>query len=858
MGSPCEDESDCGRWQTCCDTHCGPRCVFKRFRGDDGNCPHPALLSRVCNSTFGKLCETDRDCSGSQTCCDTVCNKRCVLSFGNFNGGSSWNKDGKSSTERTVQKCPEASRLERVCRMNHREPCEGEEDCGDWKQCCKTPCGYRCVHSFLGQGQSAAVSDLKAGECPAPSRLALMCELKYGELCEDDDDCYAWQTCCNTPCGRRCVHSFRGKSGEGCPESSRLTNVCTMSFNTQCTNDSSCEGWQTCCDTSCGNRCVPKFLSRPTQCPASTRLDVFCQIKLGDPCESDSDCLFWSSCCDSGCGKRCVPRFFMAKDDSCPAPHRLAPMCDLKLGDQCREDKDCDIWQSCCKASCGNICIPSIWNNDDDDECPDSFRAKRMCARNSSEPCWRDEDCSKWKQCCDVGCGKRCVSSFKHTNGEKCPSSSSPANVCHMKLGDECERDGDCDSWQTCCDAGCGKRCVFKFLKGVNSSCPAPSRLGPMCNVNYGKECEGDDDCDLWLSCCDAGCGKRCIHRGSRHRKREKKCPEPFSVQHLCEKGEIESCGSDEECGEWKQCCQVGDCGKHCVFPFSTSKEVFECPAVSRLAPICQMRLGERCTDNEDCDIWQSCCDSGCGRRCVLKFKSGGQGGSCPDPSRLHHMCKWNFTAPCTDESCGEWAACCDTDCGPRCIPKFMAKKPDEQCPSEDKLSKVCEMKIGKSCMADTDCDASHTCCNAGCGKKCIPTFFTGENRTCPSHRQLTMMCDMKLGDDCESDGDCDIWQMCCKASCGKKCIPSFIRKVKQRKCPELPKVSFLCHKNHSQSCEENDDCSSNKQCCEIGCGKKCLHSFTSRKDQTSGRGSGKRAGFWSQGPGNLCLCVTG
>ncbi|XP_067882663.1 extracellular matrix protein A-like isoform X2 [Heterodontus francisci] len=839
MGKVCEGERDCGRWQTCCQTPCGARCVFKIFRDEDGKCLQPALLARVCNCTFGKVCESDGDCDASQTCCDAGCQKRCVPSFyGKSSGGSSWSTKRDSLTDTKSKQCPSASNLQRVCNTKHSEPCEDDDDCGSWKQCCKAPCGNRCVHAFMGQSRSTAFSDRTADECPAPHRLSMMCELKYGELCDDDDDCYAWQTCCNTTCGRRCVHALRHKGGEGrCPEASRMSHVCTMSFNTQCHNDSSCESWQSCCNASCGNRCVPRFITRSTQCPASSRLDAFCSMKLGDKCESDADCLAWSSCCDAGCGKRCVPRFFMAKDNTCPAPHRLSPMCDLKLGGQCTGDDDCDAWQTCCDTKCGKICIASFMDNDEDDECPTSYRARRICGKNSSEPCNSDEDCGSWKQCCDIGCGKRCVHSWNKKT-QQCPSSSSLKKVCSMKLGDECEEDGDCDNWQMCCDAGCGKRCVFKFHKGENDTCPAPSRLGPMCDINYGKECDDDDDCDMWLTCCDAGCGKRCVHQSYRHKKRDKECPEPSTTQHVCDKEQAETCQTDEDCTGWKQCCRVGDCGKRCVYVFnkrSESKtwkthkreEDFKCPAANRLTPLCQMKLGNRCTSDDDCDIWQTCCKTGCGDRCVMNFNSRGLGKTCPDPSRVHYVCMMNFTAPCTDDSCGDWASCCNTECGPRCVPECIAKKSGDQCASENRLSMFCHITTGESCDGNKDCDAYHTCCDAGCGKKCIPKMFSKGNGTCPLHSRLTMMCDMKMGDDCRHDTECDIWQTCCKTTCGKKCVPSFFSKFKPKKCPEVSKVTQLCKKTYIKSCEDDDDCSAHKQCCDIGCGKKCVHSFT-------------------------------
>ncbi|XP_038629985.1 WAP four-disulfide core domain protein 3-like [Scyliorhinus canicula] len=212
------------------------------------------------------------------------------------------------------------------------------------------------------------------------------------------------------------------------------------------------------------------------------------------------------------------------------------------------------------------------------------------------------------------------------------------------------------------------------------------------------------------------------------------------------------------------------------------SEEVFECPAESRLTPICQMKLGNQCSSDDDCDIWQSCCEAGCGNRCVMKLKFEGHGGTCPHSSRLHYVCKMNFTAPCeNDDSCGHWASCCKTECGSRCVPECLAKKPTDQCPTEDRLSIFCQMSTGDSCEENKDCDAFHTCCDADCGKKCIPKCFTGVNGTCPVSRRLTMMCDMTLGNDCSNDTQCDIWQMCCKTSCGAKCVPTFINKCEHQ-----------------------------------------------------------------------------
>uniref|UniRef100_UPI00398EDA67 fibrillin-2-like n=1 Tax=Pristiophorus japonicus TaxID=55135 RepID=UPI00398EDA67 len=851
MGEACEGESHCGRWQTCCPTPCGARCVFKSFRGEDGSCPRPDLLARVCNSTFGKVCEEDGDCDGSQTCCDAGCQKRCVPSFfGKFHGGSS---SSKPSTEWNAKECPAVSRLERVCETNRSESCEEDGDCGKWKRCCQTSCGRRCVHSFMGQGQTAALADQTAGNCPAPQRLSFMCELKFGEVCDDDDDCYAWQTCCNTSCGNRCVHSFSGKGRERrCPEPSRMTHICTMSFNTQCNNDSSCEGWQTCCDASCGNRCVPKFLTRATQCPASSRLDSFCEMRLGAMCESDADCLAWSSCCDADCGKRCVPRFFMAKDDTCPAPYRLAPMCDLKLGDQCSGDNDCDIWQTCCDTKCGKICVASFTDMDEEDECPDSYRARHICARNSSQVCRSDEECSSWKQCCDVGCGKRCVYSSWHSKRRQCPSTSSLSKVCTMKLGDECEGDGDCDRWQRCCNAGCGKRCVFKFFKGENSSCPSPSRLGPMCDVNYGKECMDDDDCDLWLTCCDAGCGKRCVHRASRlAEKTDRKCPEPSTTQHMCDKAEVETCESDRDCGGWKQCCDVGHCGKRCVYTYRLTMKQKKCPELSKVTFLCKKNFTQSCEDDDDCTAHKQCCDIGCGKKCVYSFTQGDKPGKCSPASRLKFVCNSTMGEACEGEShCGRWQTCCPTPCGARCVFKSFRGE-DSSCPRPDLLARVCNSTFGKVCEEDGDCDGSQTCCDAGCQKRCVPSFFgkfhggsssskpsTEWNaKECPAVSRLERVCETNRSESCEEDGDCGKWKRCCQTSCGRRCVHSFMGQGQTAaladqtagNCPAPQRLSFMCELKFGEVCDDDDDCYAWQTCCNTSCGNRCVHSFSGK-----------------------------
>ncbi|XP_041038369.1 cysteine-rich, acidic integral membrane protein-like, partial [Carcharodon carcharias] len=648
-----------------------------------------------------------------------------------------------------------------------------------------------------------------------------------------------------------------------------------MSLNSECKEDKQCEGWQVCCNATCGSRCVPKYLARTPQCPASSRLDSFCDMKLGNVCETDADCLSWSSCCETGCGKRCVPRFLMSDDDTCPSSHRLTPMCDLKLGDQCSGDGDCDAWQTCCETKCGHICIVKFMDDDEDGECPDSDRARRICAHNSSKTCRGDEDCSSWKQCCDLGCGKKCVYSNWHKRSEECPPSSSLSKVCSLTLGDECAEDGDCDHWQMCCDAGCGKRCVFNFFKGVNGSCPAPSRLGPMCDVNYGKECEDSDDCDLWLTCCDAGCGRRCVHRAFRHEKTDGGCPEPSGSQHVCEEGEAESCGVDGDCPGWKRCCRVGDCGKRCVYPSRKPEEGGECPAESRLGPICQMKLGERCSHHDDCEIWQSCCDAGCGKRCVMDLKTGGQEGTCPHSSRLHYVCKMNFTAPCDgDHSCGHWSSCCHTQCGPRCVPECMstvkeslgirlvreeAESPasgpnrgigvtdvpllgveafgellPKKCPEISKVSILCKRNFSQACKEDDDCSFQKQCCDIGCGKKCVYAFTQGEKPgECSSPRQLSYVCNSTLGKECQSERECGKWQTCCLTPCGARCvIRSFRGDLGFGQCPAPHRLSALCELRYGALCQDNDDCYAWQSCCKTTCGSRCVHLFHSKGGQ--------------------------
>ncbi|XP_041038370.1 WAP four-disulfide core domain protein 3-like [Carcharodon carcharias] len=159
------------------------------------------------------------------------------------------------------------------------------------------------------------------------------------------------------------------------------------------------------------------------------------------------------------------------------------------------------------------------------------------------------------------------------------------------------------------------------------------------------------------------------------------------------------------------------------------TEEGGECPAESRLGPICQMKLGERCSHHDDCEIWQSCCDAGCGKRCVMDLKTGGQEGTCPHSSRLHYVCKMNFTAPCDgDHSCGHWSSCCHTQCGPRCVPECMSTVLPKKCPEISKVSILCKRNFSQACEEDDDCSFQKQCCDIGCGKKCVYAFTQGEN----------------------------------------------------------------------------------------------------------------------------------
>ncbi|XP_076454496.1 uncharacterized protein LOC143289419 [Babylonia areolata] len=256
-------------------------------------------------------------------------------------------------------------------------------------------------------------------------------------------------------------------------------------------------------------------------------------------------------------------------------------------------------------------------------------------------------------------------------------------------------------------------------------------------------------------------CEARCVRK-----EHVGKCPARTVVAERARCRDV--CGRDADCPEDQKCCQTS-CGRRCVLALNTGGAVCELgqPLMDSLT---QQPLS--CLSQADCGAGYHCRNS----RCCIKrteriCEQRGLEGQCEGRhTRYRYDPDSRQCLPFTFTGCGAndnnfltKDACCNT-CGPQ------GRCKEGTCPvPRPVLSVSCEL----SCLGDGDCPANQICCNTSCGGSActVPKSPTEASHSCRDeliahHRQMlhsTSDCFLRFRPRCDSDGN---WQ---KEQCSEK-----------------------------------------------------------------------------------------
>uniref|UniRef100_A0A8B9SSC4 WAP domain-containing protein n=1 Tax=Anas platyrhynchos TaxID=8839 RepID=A0A8B9SSC4_ANAPL len=210
----------------------------------------------------------------------------------------------------------------------------------------------------------------------------------------------------------------------------------------ECGGDSDCPGSQKCCNSSCGNQCLPPAPARKAGfCPASAGL--FPSYDCRERCQRDADCPGAEKCCLRGCDSMCLrPARGWSRQAPCWAPitaprppsrtasclaekpgicplTEAAPWTQAPCQASCAEDGQCPGDEKCCSSRrCGRVCLAP--ERDKPGQCPKvrPRQAPELCTEEDA--CGHDRDCPRQEKCCFGGCAMRCTRPAREHPGE-CP-----------------------------------------------------------------------------------------------------------------------------------------------------------------------------------------------------------------------------------------------------------------------------------------------------------------------------------------------------------------------------------------------------------------------------------------------------
>ncbi|EDO38468.1 predicted protein, partial [Nematostella vectensis] len=319
-----------------------------------GMCPPADVDVTSCPYSVSDRCFNDADCRGNRKCCFTGCHMACLKPM-----------KKKHSQEKKVAKLGTCPAPTFSGKPYLTDMCSVDLDCPGKRRCCYNGCNHECLIPI-----KLPMARPKPGICPVQDGI---CDRK-GDMCSRDSDCTNDWKCCFNGCQNDCIQPVTDVRPDNrsadCPAPWKgLDGICDR-MGDQCQSDIECRPNQQCCFNGCQKQCIkPGEVVRPDNrseaCPAPWKgLDGICD-RMGDQCKSDSECRPNQQCCFNGCQKQCIKPGEVVRPDNrsaaCPAPWKgldgiYDKYCD-RMGDLCKDDKDCFGNFKCCFTGCQYDCV---------------------------------------------------------------------------------------------------------------------------------------------------------------------------------------------------------------------------------------------------------------------------------------------------------------------------------------------------------------------------------------------------------------------------------------------------------------------------------------------------------------------
>jgi len=243
-------------------------------------------------------------------------------------------------------------------------------------------------------------------------------------------------------------------------------------------------------------------------------------------CQKNTDCPFGSRC------------------DMTVTPHECQPM------STCKNDLDCATYEKCAIVDNWKQCQVNLTPHQCDSEgncgfgevCEEVYGIFTVC--RSLNECTKNEECLDDQVCESNGQYLTCVTICQVDTdcgfGYRCQPAS-PHNVC--VYANECVRDSDCPSFNTCEAFGNWTRCTInatgKFCSNDDQCDPSEYcdlLIGPIGGCKSRDQCHIDADCGINLVCQNNGVYNECVPQTPKDCFIDAQCPSGWTcaANHTC------------------------------------------------------------------------------------------------------------------------------------------------------------------------------------------------------------------------------------------------------------------------------------------------------------------------------------
>ncbi|MGB0588255.1 MAG: hypothetical protein ACPGU1_01125 [Myxococcota bacterium] len=551
--------------------------------------------------------------------------------------------------------------------------------------------------------------------------------------CTSSSDCSESTVCSNSLCIPKCGPEAPCAAGEFC----NGAGICVPNESNAvpCSSTEPCANGQLCSDGVCIDPC-----SADNPCPAgsSCNAEGACELTCTPSCAADG------ACGPDGCGGDC---------GSCEAGQLCAK-------NSCVAEADCTMTCEDEGAVCGTVCGNTCGTCADAEVCSTDL----LCVTAPQDNNGCSDTCGSTGAVCGDVCGVSCGTCGADetcTNGscvagaEDCVANGCPAGLtCDESTGAcgaaptgdgnacvTCASDDDCSGGWSCIALSSGKVCL------------KPCNTNDVCDT--GWSCVGNPAVctpDVSYSC--AGCVATGCPSGET-------C-DPGSGECQAAKASCDACTENWQCGPGAACIDEASggsvCKPRCSIGGDTCAESASCglDSGSQLS-VCSYQSESCCYDSE------AVCGSGVtcegatphflDGECVQCTTDDHCSGGVCNPST--HVCE---SEDCTGDTpflfngaCVECLTNNDCDSGSCNTDSHTCVAANDECGQCNEDYPVCLELDGDTycvqCKEDSDCDAGCTCdtqlyaCSGNCvvsgAEQCTP----GDNSTCPSHPDYTLIC---------------------------------------------------------------------------------------------------------------------